>query len=63
MQIAAASCYSSLMSNSLVIDSAFSDSGVAVRMVGRPISVGITASIPYVSANGEMPVRFQAVVL
>ena len=60
-------CYSfplsSLMSNSLAIDSAFSNSGVVVRMVGRPISAGITASILYVSANGEMLVGFRAVVL
>ena len=63
MQIATTSCCSSLMSNSRAIDSAFSDSGVAVRMVGRLISVGITASIPQVSANGEMPVGFRAVVL
>ena len=46
MLIAAASRYSSLMSNSLAIDSAFSNSGIVVRMVGRPISVGITTSIP-----------------
>ena len=44
--IAAASRCSSLMSNSLDIDFAFSYSGVVVRMVGRLISVGITASIP-----------------
>ena len=46
VRIAAASRCSSLMSNSLIIDSAFPDSGVSVRMVGRPISVGMTASIP-----------------
>ena len=46
MQIDAASRNSSLTSNSLAIDSAFSDSGVAIWMVGRPILVGITASIP-----------------
>ena len=63
MRIVAASRRSSLTSNSLVIDFAFSDSGVAVQMVGRPISVGITASIPLVSAKGEMPIGFQAVVL
>ena len=63
MRIAAASRCSSLMSNSLATDSAFSDSGVVVRIVGRPISVGITAFIPYVSSNGEMPVGFRAVVL
>ena len=50
-------------SNSLAIDSVFSDSGVAVRMVGKPISMGITASIPKVSANGEMSVGFRAVVM
>ena len=63
MLIVAASRSSSLTSNSLAIDSIFSDSSVAVRMVGRPISVGITASIPYVSAKGEMPVGFRVVVL
>ena len=46
MRIAAASHCSSLMSNSLAIDFVFSDSGVAIRMVGRLISVAITASIP-----------------
>ena len=40
-----ADCSLSHMSNSLVIDSAFPDSGAAIRMVGRPISVGMTASI------------------
>ena len=58
-----ASHSSSLMSNSLAIDSAFSDLGVAVRMVGRPISVGITASVPKVSVKGEMPVGFRVVAL
>ena len=63
MRIDASSCSSSLMSNSLAIDSTFSDSGVVVRMVGRPILVGITASVPLVSAKGEMPVGFRAVVI
>ena len=44
--MAAASRSLSLVSNSLTTDPAFSDSGVAVRMVGRPISVGTTASTP-----------------
>ena len=41
-----ASRSSSLTFNSLAINSEFSDLGVAVRMVGKPISMGITASIP-----------------
>ena len=44
--MAAASHSSSLVSISLTTDPTFSDSGVVVRIVGRPISVGITASIP-----------------
>ena len=32
-------------------------------MVGIPISVGMTASIPYVRAKGDMPVGFRVVVL
>ena len=44
--MATASRNSSLVSNSLTTDPAFSDSGAAVRMVGRPISVGTAASIP-----------------
>ena len=46
MRIAVTSRSLSLTSNSLVIDFAFSDLGVAIRMVGSPISVGIMASIP-----------------
>ena len=42
----AASRSSSLVSNSLTTDHVFSDSGAAVRMVGRSISVGTAASIP-----------------
>ena len=44
--MAAASHSSSLVSNSLTTDPAVSDSIAAVRMVGRPISVGTIASIP-----------------
>ena len=44
--MAAASRSSPLVSNSLTTDPVFSDSGAAVRMVGRPNSVGTTASIP-----------------
>ena len=36
MRIVMVSHSSSLTFNSLAIDSAFSDSGIAVRMVGRP---------------------------
>ena len=44
--MAVSSRSSSLVSYSLTIDPAFSDSGADVRMVGRSISVGTTTSIP-----------------
>ena len=34
----------------------------SVRIVGRPISVGMTASIPYVRAKGVFPVGRPGVV-
>ena len=41
----------------------FAFSGISARMVGIPIFVGMMASIPYVRANGDMPMGFQLVVL
>ena len=38
-------------------------SGIPVRIVGIPISVGMIASILYVRANGDSPVGFRLVVL
>ena len=43
--IAAASRSSSAMSRSLIIDSIFDCSGISIRSVGIPISVGTIASI------------------
>ena len=63
MRMAADSRNSSTVSSSLIINSVLPCSGVFVRMVGIPISVGMIASIPYVIVNGDMPVSFQAVVL
>ena len=51
------------MSRSLIIDSVFDCSGISVRSVGIPIFVGTMASIPKVSAKGDIPVGLQAVVL
>ena len=63
MRKAATSQNSSVVSRSLAMASAFAFSRISARMVGIPISVGITASIPYVRANGDMPVGFRLVVL
>ena len=63
MRIAADSRNSSIMSRSSTINSAFLCSGMLALMVGIPISVGIIASIPYVIANGDIPVGLRAVVL
>ena len=63
MRMAAGSRNSSTMSSSLVINSVFPCSGVFVRMVGIPISVGMMASIPYMIANGDTPVGLRAMVL
>ena len=60
----AADCRNSLIvSSSLIINSVLPCSGVFVRMVGIPISVGMIASIPYVIVNIDMPVGLRAVVL
>ena len=53
---------SSTVSSSLIINYVLLCSGVFVRMVGIPISVGMIASIPYVIVNGDMPVGLRAVV-
>ena len=44
--IAVASCSSSAMSRSLIIDSVFDCSGISVRSMGMSISVGTIAFIP-----------------
>ena len=60
----AADCHNSLIvSSSLIINSVLPCSGVFVRMVGIPISVGMIASIPYVIVNRDMPVGLRVVVL
>ena len=41
--------------------SAFAFSEIFAHMVGIPISVGVMAFIPYVRANGDMPVGFRSV--
>ena len=43
--------------------SAFSFLGIYVRTVGIPISMGMMASIPYVSVNSDTLVGFRLVVL
>ena len=63
MRMAADSHNSSPVSSFLIINYVFPCSGVFVRMVGIPISVGMMASIPYVIANGDTPVGLRAVVL
>ena len=63
MRMAANSRNSSTVSSSLIINSVFPCSGVFVRMIGIPISVGMIASIPYVIANGYTPVGLRVVVL
>ena len=63
MRMAADSCNSSTMSSSLIINFVLPYSGVFVRMVGIPISMGMITSIPYVIVNGNMPVGLRAVVL
>ena len=45
------------MSRSLATTSTFSFSGISVCTTGIPISVGMMASIQYVRANGDTPVR------
>ena len=51
------------MSNSLIMNSVFDCSGIFVQSVGIPISIGIIASIPQVSAKGDIPVGLPTVVL
>ena len=63
MWMAADSRNSSTVSSSLIINYVFPCSGVFVRMVGIPISVGMIASIPYLIVNGDMPVDLLALVL
>ena len=61
--MAADSHNSSTVSSSLIINFVLPSSGVFVRMVGIPISVGMIASIPYVIVNGDISVGLRAVVL
>ena len=61
--MAADSRNSSTVSSSLIINSVLPCSGVFVRMVGIPISVGMIASIPYVIVNEDIPMGLRAVVL
>ena len=63
MRMAVDSRNSSIVSSSLIINSILPCSGVFVRMVGIPISVGMIASIPYVIVNGDMPMGLRAMVL
>ena len=63
MRIAVDSRKSSTVSGSLITKFAFRCSGTSVRMVGILISVWIIASIPYVIANGDIPVGLRVVVL
>ena len=63
MRTPVASRSSSMVSRSLAMVSAFAFSGISVRMMGILIYVGMMASIPYMRANGDMPVGFRLVVL
>ena len=63
MRTAVASQSSPIFSGSLAMASTFSFSGISARVVGIPISMGMKASIPYVRANGDMPIGFSLVVL
>ena len=63
MRTTTSSRSSSVVSGSLVMALTFAFSGISARMVGISISVGMMASIPYVRANGDMPMGFQLVVL
>ena len=51
------------VSSSLIINSVLPCSGVFVRMVGIPISMGMITSIPYMIVNEDMPIGLWAVVL
>ena len=61
--MAADSRNSSTVSSTLIINFVFPCSGVFVRMVGIPISVGMIASIPYVIVNEDIPVGLRAMVM
>ena len=63
MRMATDSRNSSTVSSSLIINYVLPYSGVFVRMVGIPISMGMIASIPCVIVNGDMIVGLRAVVL
>ena len=63
MPMAAASRSLSVVSRSLIMALTLVSSGILVRIVGIPISVGMIASILYVRANGDSPIGFQLVVL
>ena len=63
MHMAAASQSLSAMSRSLIMASMLASSGIPIRMVGIPISVGMITSILYVRANSDSLVGFQMVVL
>ena len=63
MRMATDSRNSSTVSSSSIINFVFPCSGVFVRMVGIPISVGMMVSIPYVIANGDILVGLRAMVL
>ena len=54
---------SSTVSSSLIINSVLPCSGVFVRMVGIPISVGMITSIPYMIVKEDMPMGLWVVVL
>ena len=54
---AAASWSSSVVSRSLATTSTFAFLGISVCTMGIPIYVGMMASIQYVRANGDTPVR------
>ena len=61
--MAAVSRGSSAVSRSMIMDSVLICLGISVQSVGIPISVGIIASIPYVSVKGGILVGLRAVVL
>ena len=62
-RIAVASRSSSAVSSSLIMASMLVSSGIPVRIVGIPISMGMIASISYVRVNGDSLVGFRLVVL
>ena len=63
MRTAAASQSLSVVSRSLTRASTFDFTGIFARTVGIPISMGMMAFIPYVRANGDIPVGFRLVIL